>query len=641
MKKAFRDIYNRELAILKERSTEFAQDYPGLADRLGGLMEENLDPAVAGLLEGTAFLAARVQLKMRDEYRTFTHELLDQIFPDALAPTPSVMLVRAKPPYDNSDLIKGLRFEPGEYLDARFADADKRVSCRFSLSAPLSLWPLALTGSTYHGSVGPIGALGQEIANGTKAALEMELARVDVTGAPGGGPISDVDVDELPIYLTGPMAEAIALYEQMHCACTRVSLRYLDANGDAVFKRLPAETIRQVGFDQSERLFPHNDRLFNGFAMLREAFVFPRKFLGFSLTGLREAFRNVNATRIKLVFEFTTSNQNLANRLDVDHLSLHTAPAVNLFEEMSSQVRIDRKRHEFVVTPNSSPVTHFEIHHIKDVFAHYIGRQDKVRVHPLYALPPDGQDPRQVLYYTSRRKPRRVTLQEKRLGTARFQYLGTETYISIYDPPDEELAQRLQVRALCSNRHLPEYLPIAQGKDDFYLCQDQTIALSCIAGPSPPRESVTEIETNAPHRATAGSTNWRLLSYLALNHFGLENRTGAEGAEALREMLSMFADLSDNISEAQLQGLRSVETRPIVRTISHVDGYHPARGLEIVLTFDENEFEGSGIILLGAVVDRFLAEYASVNSFTQCVIRSEQRGHIKTWPPRSGSGQIL
>ena len=110
MKKAFRDAYNRELALLYERSAEFAAEYPGIADRLGGLLRDNTDPAVAGLLEGTAFLAARVQLKLDEEFRTFTTELLEQIFPDALAPTPSVMLVQAQPPTEGRD-ADGVRYE--------------------------------------------------------------------------------------------------------------------------------------------------------------------------------------------------------------------------------------------------------------------------------------------------------------------------------------------------------------------------------------------------------------------------------------------------------------------------------------------------------------------------------------------------
>jgi type VI secretion system protein ImpG len=84
-----------------------------------------------------------------------------------------------------------------------------------------------------------------------------------------------------------------------------------------------------------------------------------------------------------------------------------------------------------------------------------------------------------------------------------------------------------------------------------------------------------------------------------------------------------------------------VMTRPIVRSIRRGDGFHAARGLEIKITFDEAQFEGSGIILLGAVLDRFLADYASVNSFTQTVIVSQDRGQIVAFAPRTGTGPLI
>ncbi|MFT7310100.1 MAG: type VI secretion system protein ImpG, partial [Paracoccaceae bacterium] len=84
MKKEFLEAYNRELTILYERSREFAEDYPGIAERLGGLTEDKLDPGLAGLLEGTAFMAARVQLKLQSEFSVFTKSLLEQLLPNYL-----------------------------------------------------------------------------------------------------------------------------------------------------------------------------------------------------------------------------------------------------------------------------------------------------------------------------------------------------------------------------------------------------------------------------------------------------------------------------------------------------------------------------------------------------------------------------
>ena len=62
MHQEFLDLYNRELKVLYEQAREFADEYPGIAERLGGLLEDRMDPLIGGLLEGSAFLAARVQL---------------------------------------------------------------------------------------------------------------------------------------------------------------------------------------------------------------------------------------------------------------------------------------------------------------------------------------------------------------------------------------------------------------------------------------------------------------------------------------------------------------------------------------------------------------------------------------------------
>ncbi|HMH61987.1 MAG TPA: type VI secretion system baseplate subunit TssF, partial [Bradyrhizobium sp.] len=52
-------------------------------------------------------------------------------------------------------------------------------------------------------------------------------------------------------------------------------------------------------------------------------------------------------------------------------------------------------------------------------------------------------------------------------------------------------------------------------------------------------------------------------------------------------------------------------------------------------------FEGTGAFLLGAVLDRFFAEYSGFNHFTQTVIRSVDRGEIMRWPPRMGMRRPL
>jgi len=61
----------------------------------------------------------------------------------------------------------------------------------------------------------------------------------------------------------------------------------------------------------------------------------------------------------------------------------------------------------------------------------------------------------------------------------------------------------------------------------------------------------------------------------------------------------------------------------------------------VTLNFDETAFEGIGVFILGAVLEQFLAKYVSLNSFTETVIRTQQRGEILRWPPQMGRRQIL
>src|SRR3954453_16320901 len=125
MNREFLDLYNRELRVLYEGAKEFAEEYAGVADRLGGLTRDRMDPMITGLLEGAAFRAARVQLKIKHEFPKFTNNLLEQLVPHYLAPTPSAMLVKAEAPIAEPNLKDGLRIEAGSYLEARYTERER------------------------------------------------------------------------------------------------------------------------------------------------------------------------------------------------------------------------------------------------------------------------------------------------------------------------------------------------------------------------------------------------------------------------------------------------------------------------------------------------------------------------------------
>src|SRR5436305_7439857 len=331
MDREFLDLYNRELKLLYESAKEFAEEYPGVAKRLGGLASERIDPMIAGLLEGAAFLAARVQLKIRHEFPEFTGNLLEQLVPHYLAPVPSSMLVRVDPPYGEPNLKDGLKIDKGSYLEARYTERERRVACRFRLVGDIALWPFEITHAEFLSTPAALQALGLETGPDIMAGMQISLTRRTAArreDEPGDEEarlkpdnfFAKCRAKELPFHLIGNEADAVRLYEMLFAHCRGIYFRHLDEFGDPVFTRAPDDCLKQLGMLPDERLLPYDNRVFRGFDLLHELFMLPQKFLGFGLTGLKLVMANLTALKTDTLFPFDRSDAGLASAVRTEPL---------------------------------------------------------------------------------------------------------------------------------------------------------------------------------------------------------------------------------------------------------------------------------------------------------------------------------
>jgi type VI secretion system protein ImpG len=397
------------------------------------------------------------------------------------------------------------------------------------------------------------------------------------------------------------------------------------------------------GFDSDDALFTRDHRVFEGFDLLREYFAFPRKFLGCRLTGIDEFLSRVTSRTVDIIFAFDELNARLAAAVRPEAFAIYAAPAINLFEKTTDRIQLKSSQHEYHLVPDRSHYLDYEPHRVLEIYAHYPGGREKVPVRPLYSASLRDTPVASDICFSIRRLPRRRTVEEKRTGMS-SDYTGTDMFISLSEfggIDDQDTIAELSVRALCSNRHLTEHLPIGVGGADFRLIDDYTLELVCVAGPTPPREPIIRQLRSRSETAHTGTVTWRLVNLLSTNHLGLVERGAGHNAEAVRETLSIFAEMADSATERRIRGVRHVDSRPIVRRIRQRSGVGVARGIEITVTIDEKAFEGTGAFLIGAVLDRFFAEYSGFNHFTQTVIRSVDRGEIMRWPPRMGMRRPL
>jgi len=640
MKHEFKIAYEKELKLLKEKSAIFARDFPGIADRLGGLLEENLDPSIKGLLEGAAFMAARVQLNINQQFRTFSQELLDHICPEATAPLPSAMLVRPSIGGKPSEVASGRTLEANMYLDSTFAQAERRITCRYRLAEPVTIWPVKVSDQAYHSTSTAISAI--KLSKGTekpddlskgKAGIVLSLERTD------GKKFDPLFAEELTFHFTGAMDEALALYDQFHSRLSGLSVQWEDEFGDTVYRSFDVNLVQQIGFDREYPLYGRDERLFPGFSTLLEYFAFPRKFLGFKLENTQEIFRSIGSNSVNLIFEFSEPNSHLDVHFGEHSISLFCAAAVNLFSDDAKPIALDKKQHRFLVSPNRTPNTHYEIHRIEAVYVQYEDQRDRLAALPLYALSNSEQDPRDTVYYSIERERRRLSNQELKSGFTGLRYEGTQSWITIYEPPNRQTANQVFVRTLSSNRHLPEILALQNAR--FTSIDDRKVSFKCVSGPTQPREAVAEVESEGPHRTQVGDNYWRLISHLSLSHRGFLGADGSGNLDALYEVLLLFSDVSEHFNLAQIKGITALSTKPIIRTIKRPEGYLPTRGIEISITFEDNVFSAGAIVFLSAILERFFADYAAFNTFTQCVALNGKGKLVKRWPPRGGSGPLL
>ena len=150
------DYYNRELGHLREVGSEFAREFPKIASRLAldatNAQGECVDPYVERLLEGFAFLTARIQIKIDAEYARFTQALLEMVYPGYLAPVPSSAIARIAPDLNEPGLAGGFKLPRGTVLNTRL-EPGQRTSCQFRTAHDVTLWPLQIKEAKYFGHV--------------------------------------------------------------------------------------------------------------------------------------------------------------------------------------------------------------------------------------------------------------------------------------------------------------------------------------------------------------------------------------------------------------------------------------------------------------------------------------------------------
>ena len=617
--------YESELKFMREMGGEFAAEFEKIgAGRLGIERLACADPYVERLLEGFSFLAARVQLKLDAQFPRFSQHLLEMVYPNYLAPTPSMAVVQFVPDAAGGTPPDGLAVPRGTVLRSRIIKGEQ-TACEYRTAHELRIWPIAITEAEYLPSPGALGALGVPDLPGAQAGLRL---RIQTTG---GVKLAKIPLDRLALHLRGGENLPGRLYEQM--VVNRIALVVRPVARSAPWQDVVAGThIRPLGLDDREALLPASRWGFQGYRLLAEYFACPERFLFVELGGLARSVQRCEAEELLEIIVVLDRRESMLERVvDASNLALFCTPAVNLFTRDKCRVQVDPGGVEYHVVPDRTRPRDFEVYGVSHATGYDASGQKAREFRPFYSLHDRHEAGEGAAYFALRREPRRLGIRDRRSGP-RSHYVGSEVFLSLTDPwagPYQEDIHQLELTMSCTNRDLPFHMEVGQGSTDFTLESGLPVeSVRCLVGPTRPRGSAAE-----------GEVAWRLISQLSLNYLSLLDAPDSHGGSAIRELLRLYGDAQDTRVQRQIDGIRSVTGRQVVDQVPQVPGEAPmtfARGVEVTVVGDDAAFQGGGIVLLGTVLEEFFARYVTINSFTKMVLQTVERGEVMRWPARIG-----
>lgn len=602
--------YEKELAFIRQMGAEFAKEHPKIAGRLGIHSDTIEDPHASRLVESFAYLNARIQHKLDDEFPELSDALLSIMFPHYQRPIPSMSVVQFMA--DEEQLDGHYRIDKDTLIETEQFQGE---NCRFNTIYNVDLWPVKLTSANLIGR--PFATPGAARVRGAACVLKLSFRTFNQAIT-----LTENAPQTLRLYLKGQSLYSYPLYQMLLSNCLDVYMA--GGEGDVQPVRLGSGVIKPVGFGSSDGLLPYPPNSFIGYRLLTEFFVFPEKFMfiDIELNGKLPA----DAKRdLDLYFYFDNSDMELEHNLSADSFALGCTPVINLFRHRADPIKLDQKFSEYQIIPDSRRPVGFEVYSVDSVVATK-SSGEATKFLPFYGIGHSQQNNQDHAYWLAQRRPAKMGYYERDEGT--------DMYLSLVDlefNPNIPYDRTLAINTTCSNRDLPSKLPYTAEHPRLQCVNGAppTSRIRCLTQPS------GTIRPPLKNRA-----RWRLISHLSLNALSISGQ--GNPTEAFKEILRLYDFKETSVTRGLVESVQSVKAKPISAPLN-IDGHSTiCRGIEVEIELDENMLSGSSSYLFATILEHFFALYCPINSFTRTLVKIKGReGYLKKCPPRSGEKILL
>lgn len=601
--------YEKELAYIRQLGKEFSEQHPKIASRLGIADDTIEDPHVSRLIESFAFLNARIQYKLEDDFPEISDAFLNVLYPHYLRQIPSCSVIKFTPDSEKADSVSVIK--ENSYLDTpRFNDSQ----CRFKTVYPVEMLPLEVTRAQI--KCRPFSTPGSKHARGAGSVLHIQLKAIS-----SDFEIHELDFNKIRFYLKGQPQYIHPFYELIFRNCHGITMTHSEDDLKPVY--LDKSSLKQVGFDDNEGLFPYPNHSFIGYRLLTEFFVFPEKFMFIDFNDIKLNLNEDYKNEINLYVYLDSADIELERNISKDNLLLSCSPVINLFPIQAEPVKLTHYQNSYEIIPDLRQYNSLEVYSVDNVSVSDASGNIK-QYTPFYGKVHDLND--DTVFWTCERQFREV-------GSKKYTP-KIASHISLSDinfNPATEDNQVLLIETTCCNHDLPSIISIGSDQSDLY----------CISN-SPPTESIRFLHqpTSTIYPPLKNKARWRLLSHLNLNYLSLS--ADDDTTSALKEILNLYDFTDRRSTRLIIESISDLKVKQTTAPLKINGRASLCNGLDISIEIDPKLLSGVSSYLLASVMEKFFTLYCPINSFVRCTTKLKGKEEsLKTCLPLSGSKRIL
>jgi type VI secretion system protein ImpG len=596
----FLDHYNDELRHLREAGARFAKDHPQVAAELGLQPDSGSDPFIERLLEGVAWLTARVQSRMEREGVEFAQQAMARVAPLFQSATPSLSVLALHPDLSSPEAFRAQTIARASTVAAQLPGRAQPV--QWSTARPVTLWPLRLRQAECARSLSDIPATLGQALHSAQAVLRL---RFSLEGAARLGQLQQTGAEPLHLMLCGDAPRAFSLHRAV-LADTREWFAVVSGAHGEQLVALPRNSLRMAGLEDCESLLPVEMGALPGLRLLREYFAQPARFLGIEMDVLQRLAALAPAARaFDLVFALDRVPLKLLGDVDASQFRLFATPVINLYDKRLDPVPYDpRKTAQWIPVDRLRP----SAYHLWSLKELHISRKDHQLLAARPALESSGYlGAATVARYSLQREPGATATGERR---DRVDPLDSHDCVSIALTPSSmglDDINSLLCKGLVADRGWR-----TQGLLDavFQLNEARAVQrIECLWPASQPRAIPEPL------------ASWAAVSHLGQNPLSLQRPQRQEVTDRLLQGIAL-ASAADNANDRQrLESLRSGYLSGGFAKAARTNPIAWVRSTRLELDISEAHHPDEGAWLFGRVLAHALAESVALNDALEVTLK--------------------